>query len=179
MTVKKVKIAISGKSGCGNTSAGKLAAARLGICFINWTFRNLAEKKGIPFEKALEMAQVDDSWDREVDAHQVELALQADGCVLSSRLAIWMLHDADIKVYLRASPEIRAARIVKREGGDFNETARFTEIRDKHDHDRYLALYNIDNDDYDFADLIIDTDNLGIDEVVDKIIENIGKRRLT
>jgi cytidylate kinase len=174
MIKKKVKIAISGKSGCGNTSVGKLVATRLGMCFINWTFRNLAEKKGIPFERALELAQIDDSWDREVDAYQVELAMRADGCVLSSRLAIWMLENADAKVYLRASPEIRAARIVKREGGDFNETARFTEIRDRHDHDRYLTLYNIDNDKYDFADLIIDTDNLGIDEVADRIIEYVG-----
>jgi cytidylate kinase len=170
MMKKQVKIAISGKSGCGNTSVGTLVAARLGICFINWTFRSLAEKKGIPFEKALELAQIDDSWDREVDAHQVELAVQSDGCVLSSRLAIWMLEKADAKVYLCASPEIRAARIVKREGGDLNETARFTESRDRHDHDRYLALYKIDNDRYDFADLIIDTDHLGIDEVADRII---------
>ncbi|MDR1469890.1 MAG: cytidylate kinase family protein [Spirochaetaceae bacterium] len=167
---KKVKIAISGKSGCGNTSVGKLLAAKRGLTFINWTFRNLAEQRGIPFEKALEMAQVDDRWDREVDARQVALAREADGCVLSSRLAIWMLKDADVKVYLRASPAVRAARIVKREGGDLAEKARFTETRDRHDHDRYLALYNIDNDRYDFADVIIETDHLSIEEVVEKII---------
>jgi cytidylate kinase len=167
---KKVKIAISGKSGCGNTTVGKSLAAKLGLTFINWTFRNLAEQRRIPFERALELAQVDDSWDREVDARQVELAREADGCVLSSRLAIWMLKDADVKVYLRASPAVRAARIVKREGGDLAEKARFTEIRDRHDHDRYLKLYNIDNDRYDFADLVIETDCLGIDEVVERII---------
>jgi cytidylate kinase len=174
MKKKNVRIAISGKSGCGNTSVGKALAAKQGLVFINWTFRNLAEKRGIPFEKALELAQDDDSWDREVDAYQVELARQSDGCVLSSRLAIWMLKDADVKVYLRASPAVRAARVVKREGGDLAEKARFTDNRDRHDHDRYLALYNIDNDQYDFADLIIDTDNLGIDEIVDRIIEYIG-----
>jgi cytidylate kinase len=167
---KKIKIAISGKSGCGNTSVGESLAAKRGITFINWTFRKLAERRGVPFEKALELAQVDDGWDREVDAHQVELAREADGCVLSSRLAIWMLTDADVKVYLRASPAVRAARIVKREGGDLAEKARFTELRDQHDHDRYLALYNIDNDRYDFADLIIETDDLSVDEVVERII---------
>jgi cytidylate kinase len=167
---KKVKIAISGKSGCGNTSVGEMLAAKLGLTFINWTFRSLAEQRGIPFEKALELAQVDHSWDRDVDTRQVELAREADGCVLSSRLAIWMLKDADIKIYLCASPIVRAARIVKREGGDLAEKARFTEIRDRHDHDRYLALYNIDNDRYDFADMVIETDNLGVEEVVEKIM---------
>jgi cytidylate kinase len=168
-----LRIAISGKSGCGNTTVGKLTAARLGLDFINWTFRNLAEKRGVPFEKALELAQTDDSWDREVDAYQVELAMRSVGCVLSSRLAIWMLKDADIRVYLRASPEVRAGRIVKREGGDLGEKARFTENRDKLDRDRYMSLYNIDNDKYDFADLIIDTDNLEIQDVVHTIIGNV------
>ena len=167
---RKVKVAISGKSGCGNTSVGESLAAKLGLTFINWTFRNLAEQRGLSFERALDLAQVDYGWDREVDARQVELAREADGCVLSSRLAIWILKDADVKVYLRASPAVRAARIVKREGGDLAEKARFTELRDRHDHDRYLALYNIDNDRYDFADVIIETDNLGIEEVVDRII---------
>jgi cytidylate kinase len=173
MAKQILRIAISGKSGCGNTSVGKLTASKLGLDFINWTFRNLAEKRMVPFEKALELAQTDDSWDREVDAHQVELAMQTDGCVLSSRLAIWMLKDADVRVYLRASPEVRAARIVKREGGDLSEKARFTESRDHHDHDRYLALYDIDNDQYDFADLVIDTDNLGIEDVAERIIAHV------
>ncbi|MDR1095009.1 MAG: cytidylate kinase family protein [Spirochaetaceae bacterium] len=164
-----LRIAISGKSGCGNTSVGKLTASRLGLDFINWTFRNLAEKRGVPFEKALELAQTDDCWDREVDAYQTELAMRSNGCVLSSRLAIWMLKEADVRVYLRASPAVRAGRIVKREGGDLQEKARFTENRDKHDRDRYMSLYNIDNDKYDFADLIIDTDNLSIEDVVDTI----------
>jgi cytidylate kinase len=170
MTGKKWRIAISGKSGCGNTSVGKLVAARLDLRFINWTFRSLAEKRGIPFEKALELAQVDDSWDREVDAYQVELAMREEGCVLSSRLAIWLLREADVKVYLRARPETRAARIVLREGGELEEKARFTATRDKHDHDRYLTLYHIDTDAFDFADLIIDTDDLGVADVADRII---------
>jgi cytidylate kinase len=170
MKNEKAKIAISGKSGCGNTSVGELLAAKQGLTFINWTFRNMAEQRGVPFEKALELAQLDDSWDREVDSRQVELAREADGCVLSSRLAIWMLKDADVKVYLRASPSVRAARIVKREGGDLAEKARFTELRDQHDHDRYLTLYSIDNDRYDFADLVIETDDLSVEGVVEKII---------
>ncbi|MDR1232326.1 MAG: cytidylate kinase family protein [Spirochaetaceae bacterium] len=175
MTKPVLRIAISGKSGCGNTSVGKLTASRLGLDFINWTFRNLAEKRGVPFEKALELARTDDSWDREVDAYQVELAMRSNGCVLSSRLAIWMLEEADVRVYLRASPEVRAARIVKREGGDLGEKARFTENRDKDDRARYLSLYNIDNDNYDFADLIIDTDNLGIEEIVSAIIGHVNR----
>jgi cytidylate kinase len=168
------RIAISGKSGCGNTTIGRLTSERLGLRFINWTFRNLAEQKGVPFEAALKLAAVDSSWDREVDEHQVRLAMEDGGCVLSSRLAIWMLKAAGLKVYLKARPETRATRIVKREGGTLGKTAAFTARRDKADHDRYLALYNINNDDFVFADLIIETDDKTPEEIVDLIVEQAG-----
>ncbi|MDR1618273.1 MAG: cytidylate kinase family protein, partial [Treponema sp.] len=102
----------------------------------------------------------DDSWDREVDTRQVALAREGGGCVLGSRLAIWMLPEADLKVYLTAKPLTRARRIMNREGGSLEAVARFTDERDRQDRERYLRIYHIDNDDYRFADLVIDTDGL-------------------
>jgi cytidylate kinase len=119
----------------------------------------------------LALAAKDDSWDREVDTRQVTLARESAGCVLGSRLAIWMLKEADLKVYLNASPATRAARIVKREGGSLEEVAAFTAERDRQDHGRYLRLYNIDTDDYSFVDLVIETDNLSPQEIVETIIK--------
>jgi cytidylate kinase len=84
---------------------------------------------------------------------------------------MWMLEDADLKVYLEASPRTRAERIVKREGGDIEEVAAFTAERDRQDHGRYLRIYNIDTDDYSFADLIINTDTLSLAEIVETIIQ--------
>jgi len=171
---KKIKIAVSGRSGCGNTTISKILAEKLGLRFINFTFRSLANERGLDFKKILELASADDSWDREVDTRQIMLAREGDadcdsGCVLGSRLAIWMLEEADLKVYLDASPQIRAQRIIKREGGDLEETAAFTAERDRKDHERYLRIYNIDTDDYEFADLIIDTGNFTPEEIVDLI----------
>jgi cytidylate kinase len=168
---KEIKIAISGRSGCGNTTVSKMAADILGLRFINFTFRSLAQERGLDFKKVLELAALDDSWDREVDARQVALARESGGCVLGSRLAIWMLDDADLKVYLNASAQIRAARIVKREGGSIEEVAAFTAERDRQDHGRYLHLYNIDTDIYSFADLIIETDTVTPQEITDMIVE--------
>jgi len=168
---KDIKIAISGKSGCGNTTVSKMIADSFNLRFINFTFRSLAQERGLDFKKVLELAESDDSWDREVDTRQVALAMEGGGCVLGSRLAIWMLGDADLKVYLKASPLVRAQRIVKREGGSLEDTAAFTAERDSQDHGRYLHLYNIDTDDYGFADLIIDTDAISPQEIVDTIVE--------
>jgi cytidylate kinase len=170
---KKIKIAVSGKSGCGNTTISKMAAESLGLAFINFTFRSLAEERGLNLREVLEKAAVDDSWDREVDSRQVALARESHGCVLGSRLAIWMLPEADLKVYLRATSETRTRRIMKREGGNAEEVAAFTMERDRQDHERYLRIYGIDNDDYRFADLVIDTDEIGPDEIVGMILEKI------
>ena len=155
-----LRIAISGKSGCGNTTVSALAAQGLGLRFINFTFRTLAGERGMSLEEVLAAAAADDSWDREVDRRQVALAREDGGCVLGSRLAIWMLEEAGLKVYLRASPLTRARRILNREGGDLEAVAAFTAERDRQDRERYLRIYGIDNDDYRFADLIIDTDDL-------------------
>jgi cytidylate kinase len=169
---KDIKIAVSGKSGCGNTTISKMVAERLGLRFVNFTFRSLAQERGLDLKKVLELAAGDDFWDKEVDTRQVRLARgSGGGCVLGSRLAIWMLAEADLKVFLRAKPETRAARIVKREGGNLEEVAAFTGERDRQDHGRYLRIYNIDNDNYDFAGLIIDTDDLSPSQIADIIIK--------
>ncbi|MDR3191670.1 MAG: cytidylate kinase family protein [Treponema sp.] len=170
------RIAISGKSGCGNTTVSRIVADTLGLRFINFTFRNLAEERGITLGEVLERAARDDSWDREVDSRQVALAREGGGCVLGSRLAIWMLPEADLKVYLRARATTRAERVVKREGGRLEDVQAFTAERDRQDHERYLRIYHIDNDDYDFADLIIDTDDRSPDSIARLIIAGADNR---
>jgi cytidylate kinase len=175
MVKEGIKIAISGNSGCGNTTISKIVADLLGLQFINFTFRSLAKERGLSLEEILDKAAKDDSWDREVDSRQVQLARDSGGCVLGSRLAIWMLEEADLKVYLRASPETRAKRIVKREGGSIEEVAAFTAERDRQDHDRYIRIYNINNENYQFAGLIIDTENLNPDAITARIIAEAEK----
>jgi cytidylate kinase len=166
-----IKIAISGRSGCGNTTVSKMIADALNLRCVNFTFRNLAQERGIELKEVLQLALKDESWDREVDTRQTALARENGGCVLGSRLAIWMLKEADLKVYLYAESETRAARIVNREGGSLEEVAAFTEKRDRQDHERYLGLYNIDTDDYSFADLIIDTGKHTPEEITDLIVK--------
>jgi len=172
-----IKIAVSGKSGCGNTTVSKIVADRLGLRFVNFTFRSLAQETGISLRDVLDMASKDDSWDKEVDKRQLELARAGGGCVLGSRLAVWMLEEADLKVYLRADARTRAARIIRREGESIESAATFTAERDHQDHVRYLRIYNLDNDDYAFCDLIIDTESLNPEEIAKIIIEAAEKIR--
>ncbi|UKI52658.1 MAG: AAA family ATPase [Treponema sp.] len=174
---KDVRVAISGKSGCGNTTVSTLLAEKLGVKLINYTFRQLAAEKGLTLAQVIENARTDDSYDIFVDNHQVELA-RAEPCVLGSRLAIWMLKEADLKVYLFASDETRAKRILNREGGDLQKIKDFTAMRDSEDTRRYKKIYNIDNNDYSFSDLIIDTAKFNPEQIVELIIAELKKRNL-
>ncbi len=173
---KQLRVAISGKSGCGNTTVSTLLAKKLGVTLINYTFRQLAKEKGMTLEQVIKNAKTDDSYDRFVDTHQVELALK-ESCVLGSRLAIWMLKEADLKVYLLASDDLRASRILNREGGNLKDIKEFTAMRDGEDTRRYKELYNIDNNAYEgIADIIIDTSENDPDAIVAIIMEALEKR---
>jgi CMP/dCMP kinase len=167
-----VKIAISGKSGCGNTTVSRLVAERLQIRWINYTFRMMAHDKGLTFDELRALAEQDDAVDRELDAHQVALAREGD-CVLGSRLAIWMLEEADLKVFLDASDEVRAMRVLSREGGSREEKIRETAERDLADSARYMRIYGIDNTDTSAADMIIDTEQYTPRQIADLIIEQL------
>ncbi len=170
-----MKIAISGKSGCGNSTVTARVAGRLGYERINYTFKDMAAEQGVSFEELCEMAEHDTRWDLQLDRRQVEMAREGN-TVLGSRLAIWILDDADLRVYLDAPPHVRAKRIRNRnaEAGqgpvDCRTVLEQTVERDRRDHERYLRLYGINNDDFGFADLIIDTTDLGPDDVADLIV---------
>ena len=174
---KDLRVAISGKSGCGNTTVSTLLAQKLGVKLINYTFRQLALEKGMTLAQVIEAAKNDDSYDKYVDKHQVELAL-AEPCVLGSRLAIWMLKEADLKVYLFANDQTRANRVFNREGGDLQAIRDFTAMRDREDTSRYKEFYGIDNNDYQFADIIIDVNSKTPDEIVQIIVEKLAEKGL-
>ena len=83
-----MRIAISGKSGCGNTTVSTLVAKRLGFTMINFTFRNLSAEKGIDFWTFCSMAQKDDNIDKELDRRQVRMAMEQENCVLGDRKSV-------------------------------------------------------------------------------------------
>jgi len=179
MSNSPVGIAVSGKSGCGNTTTSALLAHRLGFTLVNYTFRNLAVDEGLEFEQLRRLAEADDKWDKLVDTRQVAMA-NAHPSVLASRLAIWVWKEARLKVYLDAPLEVRAGRVFGRDGqaGKFltlDEARAHTAQRDEADHHRYRKLYGIDNDDWSHADLVIDVSSITPDQIVEKILVHLGR----
>ena len=170
-------ITISGKSGCGNSTVSRMIAKRLGLRHINFTLRDLARERGLSFEQLWERAEHDQSVDHDLDHRLMELA-ESGKCVLGSRLAIWLIEEQSLSVYLDASEQTRAARIASREAMSYGAALSATELRDRRDRNRYLRLYDIDIDDTLQADLVINTEELDQNGVVGKIMETLRSRDL-
>ena len=171
-----MKIAISGKSGCGNTTVSKILEKKLNFKLINYTFHTMAEERGMDFDDFCRMAEKDSKYDIYLDNKQKELAAGGE-CIIGSRLAVWLIDDADLKVFLDAGEETRASRIHKREGGDYQEILDKTIARDIRDTERYKNLYKIDNNDYRHVDLIINTEHFRPEAVAEIILAAVEIRR--
>ena len=173
----ELRIAVSGKSGCGNTTVSRLLSQRLGIRLINYTFHDLAREKGLAFETLCVLAEKDPQYDLLLDRKHVELASE-QSCVLGSRLAIWLLEKASLKVYLTAPALTRAERIARREGIACKEALSGMNRRDARDRRRYIRLYSINIDRYEFADLTVNTVLGDQFYVVDQIMKALRERSL-
>ncbi|PIN96484.1 cytidylate kinase [Candidatus Micrarchaeota archaeon CG10_big_fil_rev_8_21_14_0_10_60_32] len=190
-----MRVAISGLSGCGNSTVTSLVAEKLGLSRVNYTFRDMAREHGVSFEELREKAEAEfPEVDLDLDAHLVELAADGKNCVIGSRLAVWLDTPAvlkridfprdqwfsfDFKFWLDASLETRARRIAKRESRPFEEVLAETRGRDGLDAARYKRLYGI-NVRQPQANLKVDTEKFdaeGVAQEIVRFVECQGTRR--
>lgn len=176
-----MRITISGQPGTGKTTlCGKLSEA-LGLksMVFGQVFRQLAAEKGMTLVELGALAEKDPSIDADIDAKIVETARNSPDIILESRLSAYMLTRNGIpalRVYLTASPEVRFARIGFREDKEIQRALEETAAREASEAKRYKMYYDIDISDRSVYDLIVDTDNLTPDEVLQKILDAVRVR---
>lgn len=159
-----MRIAISGHSGCGNTTASRNVGRELGLTVINYTFRDLAEALGMEFEELHADAPSNAIYDYLTDLMLIRSSLD-NKVIVGSRLAAWLL-DADLRIWLHAPLEVRAGRINAREKvRTYEETLYKTLKRDEQNVARYLQLYGINLEDQSDFDIIINTHLLSAEQV--------------
>jgi cytidylate kinase len=161
-----MRIAISGHSGCGNTTATTNVGNALNLRVHNYTFRDLAKDLNMDFEELHHDAPSNFIYDYLTDLKLIRAALR-DNVIVGSRLAAWLM-DAELRIWLHAPLEARAARINKRErekSSSYEQVLYKTLLRDKQNHSRYLHLYGIDMEDHSDFDVIINTDLLSAEQV--------------
>jgi len=170
-------ITISGKAGSGKSTVAKELAKKLNLKHysIGDLMRQIAKERNISLIELSKLAEKDDSIDIELDKKNIQLR-EENNFVIDGRLTAYFSPYADLKVFLDCDNKVRAERILqdKREeekSKNLEELAKKIKQREESERKRYKKLYNVDYCDKSLYDLIIDTTNLSISEVVEKIIK--------
>lgn len=157
-------LTIAGKPGSGKSVVAKRLSDDYDLELVSFgaIFRRKAEEAGLSLEEFSKYAEEHGEVDREVDREQLDY-IRRGNCVLDSRLGghlAWREGAPSIKIYLKASLEVRAHRIAKRENIGMEEAKTLIEGREKSEKRRYLDFYSIDIDDLAPYDLIINSELL-------------------
>jgi len=161
-------IAVSGLSGCGKNTIGQKAAEKLGLRLVSMSFKDEAKKRGISLMELQELAGEDPKLDKELDDAIAEKA-SAGNCVVTTWLGPWMVKNADLRVWLNASPEERAKRVSGRDKMAAEEALEHVNKRDEDNRARYKKYYGIDIDDHSRFDLEINTERFAPEESAELI----------
>jgi cytidylate kinase len=162
-----VTIAISGLHGAGKTTAAKALSEKFGLRYVSagTVFRQMAKEQGMSLDEFSRHVEEHPEIDQEIDRRSADEA-KSDNVLIDARLAGWMAEGADLKILLAASLEARIRRIAKRENRSLEEVRKETLAREQSEAKRYKKLYGIDVDDYSVFDLVLNTENLSEEEMV-------------
>jgi len=175
---KKVIICISGMAGCGKSTTAKKIAKKYKLCYFSGgnALKTLALETGYkPVKrgwwesqegmKFLKKRTQKSSFDKEVDKKLLEWAKQGN-VVLDSWTMPWLLERKGFKIWLEASPEVRAKRIAKRDKISIEKARKVLKEKDTKTNVIYKELYGFDHgDDFSPFDLILDVNDLSPKEV--------------
>jgi cytidylate kinase len=187
-TKKPVVICISGMAGSGKSTVAKKLAERYGLKYYSGgeALKELAAERGLkPFKhgwweseegiRFIQERENDPKFDEAVDKKLMELAQQGN-VILDSWTMPWLLKEG-FKIWLEASLQKRAERIAKRDKITIQEASEAIKKKEEGTKAIYKKLYGFDlGGDFSPFHFILDTDNLGTEEVFQvlcKVIDNI------
>lgn len=170
-----LSVTISGLSGSGTTTVGKLVSKKINLPFISAgdVFRELAKKREMSIIDFVEYTRSHPNIDIEVDNRQIEIA-KLKSVVLEGRLTGILASKnkiPSIKIWLEAPLEIRAQRVSCRENKTVTQTKKEILKRDRFDEERYQKIYDIDINDLSYYTKIIDTTKNKPDAISNFIVE--------
>lgn len=176
-----MKIAISGFVGTGKTATAakvKELLAKKGVEaeVIIPTFKDIAKEKGVDLMEIQKMAEKDPSFDKVFDKQTLKMAENAKNAIIASWLAVWIIKDADLKVFLYTPFEEKVKRISARDGFNKDKAKKHIIEREDMNRKRYKKVYGIDIADYSAADICINTSRFDVGGVAGNIVSALKIR---
>lgn len=186
-THKRV-ICISGLAGTGKSTLAKKIAKKYKLNYFSGgdALKDLAKQQGYDISlqgwwespvgiNFLKERASDPKFDKAVDDKMLEYAEQGN-VLLDSWTMPWLLKGG-FKIWLEASFEKRAARVAERDKMTLDEAIKMLQEKETRTKAIYKELYGfVLGQDMAPFDFILDTDNLGADEVyavLCKVIDNV------
>ena len=154
-------ITISGLPGSGTTTASRLVSDALALERVpgGEVFRQMAAEAGMSLADFGHHAADHPEIDKELD-HRLQERARQGGCVIESRLAGWLAHQASlrsVRVWVHCDDEERARRVATRDGTTVAQALIDNTERAAVEAQRYRTVYGIDLSDRSIYDLVLDS----------------------
>jgi len=174
---QEIVVCVAGMSGCGKSTVAKKLAEKYGLRYLSGggALKALAIEGGYqPCERGwweteegrrfLEQRMGDNQFDRRVDEKLLKEAKQGN-VILDSWTMPWLLKRG-FKIWLEASPEVRARRIAERDSITLEKALSALSEKDEKTRMIYKSLYGFNlGEDFSPFNVILDTDELSVEEV--------------
>jgi cytidylate kinase len=174
---KKIVICISGMTGSGKSTVAKRLAEKYGLGYFSGgnALKILAQEEGYNsdvrgwWETAeglnfLKQRMGDPAFDKKIDEKMLELAAEGN-IVLDSWTMPWLLKEG-FKVWLEASSQVRAKRVVTRDSISVEDALKALTEKDERTRQIYKSLYGFDlGHDLTPFNLVLATDELDADDI--------------
>lgn len=176
--MKKHIISITGDLASGKSTVSKMLAEKLGYSIYKngEYFRNLAKEHNMNVTEFNKYVEEHPEIDKQIELNAKTYAETHDKIIIDARLG-WYSVPESFKIYLKVDLDESAKRAFSDEKRKTTENfATIEEYKEdlkkryNLENNRYFKLYGIRKNDMNNYDLVIDTTNMTIEEVFDKII---------
>ncbi|RMD59569.1 hypothetical protein D6821_00935 [Candidatus Parcubacteria bacterium] len=182
-------VSITGPGGSGKTTIAKLLAQKLKMKHYSMGVlrRRRAQELGLTIAEYNKLGERDPRTDLEVDEFQKELGKKEDNFVIDGRTS-WYFIPHSLKIYIDVDEEEGAKRIFKdlaqnpqrqneaKEIKSWQDVLKQLRQRNLSDERRYQKYYGINFKDKNHYNLVIDSTNLSVEEVLDVIFRFVKSK---
>jgi CMP/dCMP kinase len=175
-------VSITGDLGSGKSTVARRLASLMDARLVSTGSiqRDMARDMGMDTLELNKYAETHPEIDRKIDQITIDLATSQDRLVLDSRMA-WHFVPNSFKIYLEVDPSIAAGRLIgdsarsSERYPDFDSALRFLLERRKLEHERFMRLYSVDDEDITNFDLVINSSLVSPEEIVAVIADITDK----